>query len=153
MKVILLENINKLGKKNQVKMVKSGYAKNFLFPNKKAVLATQAELDKLDRFKEQQEEEAEQELIRYQTIASELDGYELEIKVKASEDNKLYGAINPNKISEELNQLGFIVSADQIKLKETIKELGEYELSVELPHNLECNIKLIVSQEEELKAK
>lgn len=151
MKVVLLQNIKKLGKKNEVKIVKNGFARNFLIPQKKAILATQAELDKLDQLKQKQKEEAEQELIRYQNLASELDGYELEMKTKVSDDGKLYGSINNSQISEKLNQNGFKISADQIKLKNPIKEIGEYETIIELPHNLECAIKVIITEKENKK--
>ncbi len=149
MKVILLQDIKKLGKKKEVKIVKDGYARNFLLPNKKAILATQQELNKLDQLKKQEEQEAEQELLNYQNIASQLDGYEIEIKSKVSDEKKLYGAINAEKISEKLNQLGFSVNKEQIKLKEPIKETGEYDITIELPHNLECGIKLIITPQEE----
>ncbi len=151
MKVVLLQDIKKLGKKNEVKIVKNGFARNFLIPQGKAILATQTELDKLDQLKQKQKEEAEQELVRYQNLASELDGYELEIKTKVSDDGKLYGSINPSQISEKLNQNGFNVSTDQVKLKNPIKETGEYETVIELPHNLECAIKIIIAGKENKK--
>jgi len=147
MKVILLQDIDKLGKKGDLKEVADGYARNLLFPKKMAVLANKSEILKLKKQKEIDKEKAEEELIRFQEIASQIDGFELEIPAKIGEDNKLFGAITVLKISEELKKNNFEIEKGQIKLEETIKETGEYEIPIELPHNLEAKIKLIIIEE------
>ncbi len=147
MKVILLRDIEKLGKKGDLKDANRGYARNFLIPKNLAVLATESEIEKLEEQKELEAQEAEEELIRYQGIAEQMDGLELEISVKISEDNKLFGAITPVLIAEKLKERGFEIDKNQIKLEEPIKELGEREVMIELPHNLEVGIKVITSEE------
>ncbi len=147
MKVILLQDIDKLGKKGDLKEVADGYARNLLFPKKMAVLANKSEILKLKKQKEIDKEKAEEELIHFQEIASQIDGFELEIPAKIGEDNKLFGAITVLKISEELKKNNFEIEKDQIKLEEPIKETGEYEIPIELPHNLEAKIKLIIIEE------
>ncbi|MFH1387768.1 MAG: 50S ribosomal protein L9 [Patescibacteria group bacterium] len=147
MKVILLQDIDKLGKKGDIKEVADGYARNLLIPNKKAVLASKSEIIKAEEQKKIDTEKAEQELIRFQEVASRLDGFELEIPAKVGEDNKLFGAITTVKISEELKKNNFEIEKNKIKLEEPIKEIGEYEIPIELPHNLEAKIKLIVTEE------
>ncbi|MBU1177553.1 50S ribosomal protein L9 [Patescibacteria group bacterium] len=147
MKVILLQDIDKLGKKGDIKEVADGYARNLLIPNKKAVLASKSEIIKAEEQKKIDTEKAEQELIRFQEVASQLDGFELEIPAKVGEDNKLFGAITTVKISEELKKNNFEIEKNKIKLEEPIKEIGEYEIPIELPHNLEAKIKLIVTEE------
>ncbi|MFH1461112.1 MAG: 50S ribosomal protein L9 [Patescibacteria group bacterium] len=149
MKIILLEDVEKLGKKGEVKETADGYARNFLIPNKKAILASKDELAKLEEQKEIETQKAEQELAQFQEIASRLDGLEIEIKAKISEEEKLFGAVSPNQISEKLKEQGFEISKEQIKLEKPIKEIGEYEINVELPHNLEAQIKVIVTGEKE----
>ena len=147
MKVILLQDIDKLGKKGDLKEVADGYARNLLFPKKMAVLANKSEILRLKKQKEIDKEKAEEELIRFQEIASQIDGFELEIPAKIGEDNKLFGAITVLKISEELKKNNFEIEKGQIKLEEPIKETGEYEIPIELPHNLEAKIKLIIIEE------
>lgn len=145
MKVILLQNIEKLGRKNDIKIVADGYARNFLIPKKMAVLATEADLEELEEFKEAEIQQAEEELSRYQELASQIDGFEVEIPVKMNENGKLFGAITTAKIAESLKKAGFNVEQEQIKLKEPIKEIGEYEIDIEFPHKLEAKIKVVVS--------
>jgi len=147
MKVILLQDIDKLGKKGDIKEVADGYARNLLIPNKMAVLASKSEIIKAEEQKKINTEKAEKELVLFQEVASQLDGFELEIPAKVGEDDKLFGAITAVKISEELKKNNFEIEKNQIKLEEPIKEIGEYEIPIELPHNLEAKIKLIITEE------
>ena len=147
MKIILLKDVEKLGKKGEVKNVADGYARNFLIPNKLAALATKSELAKLEKQKEIETEKAEEELKLYQKIASQIDGLEIEILVKVSEEDKLFGAVTTSQIAEKLKEKNFEIKKEQIKLEEPIKEIGEYEVTVEFPHNLETKIKVIIIEE------
>ena len=147
MKVILLQDVDKLGKKGEIKEVADGYARNLLIPNKKAVLAKKSEILKLEAQKKIDSEKSEQELIHFQEVASQMDGFEIEIAAKVGDDGKLFGKITTLKISEELKKNNFDIDKNQIKLKEPIKEVGDYEIPIELPHNLEAKIKLIVIAE------
>jgi len=147
MKVILLQDVDKLGKKGEIKEVADGYARNLLIPNKKAVLAKKSEILKLEAQKKIDSEKSEQELVRSQEMASKIDGFELEVSAKVGEDNKLFGKITTLKISEELKKNNFEIDKGQIKLEEPIKEIGDYEIPIELPHNLEAKIRLIVVAE------
>ncbi|MBL7053458.1 MAG: 50S ribosomal protein L9 [Candidatus Portnoybacteria bacterium] len=147
MKIILREDVENTGKKDEIKEVTDGYARNFLFPNKLAVLANKSELAKLEERKKIEEEKAEEELTVFQKVASELDGFELEILAKISEEDKLFGSITSTKISEKLKENGFKIEKDWIKLKTPIKEIGDHEVSIELPHNLEVKIKVIITEE------
>jgi len=153
MKIILLEDIEKLGKRGDLKETNKGYARNFLIPKNLAVLATESEVEKLEEQKELEAQEAEEELLRYQEIAEQMDGLELEIPVKIGEEDKLFGAITPVLIVEKLKERGFEIDKNQIKLEEPIKELGEREVMIELPHNLEVGIKIIVLEEKKKEKK
>lgn len=149
MKVILLQDVEKLGKKNELKEVADGYARNFLIPNKMAILATKSEIARVEEQKKIDAQKSEEELNRFQELASQLDGMELEIKDKTDSDGNLFGGINTTKISEKLKEQGFEVKKTQIKITEPIKEVGESEVLIELPHNLEARIKVIVTAEKE----
>ncbi len=147
MKIILLEDVENTGKKDEIKEVADGYARNFLFPKKLAVLATKPELAKLEERKKIEEQKAEEELVRFQEIASKLDGFELEIPAKIGEEGKLFGSITSDKISEKLKENGFKIEKEWVKLEDSIKEIREYEVNIELPHNLEVKIKVIITEE------
>ena len=148
MKVILLQDVDGLGKKYEVKEAKDGYARNFLLPNKLAKAATKQALKWLDDQKEVIEKEAEEDLKKAQELASKLDGIEVAISVKVGEEGQLFESVTPQKISEKLKEMGFDVKKSQVKLENPIKEIGEFPVDINLSHNLEAEIKLIVSAEE-----
>ncbi len=147
MKVILLKDVEKLGKEGEIKEVANGYARNFLIPNELAVLATKDQIAKLEEIKEIESKQSEKELVKFQELATQLDGLELEISAKVSEEEKLFGAITNVQIVEKLKEQGISVDKEQIKLKDPIKEIGEYEINIQLPHNLEAKIKIIIVKE------
>ena len=148
MKVILLQDVDGLGKKYDLKEVKNGYAKNFLLPQELARAATKKALKWLDDQKEIISKEAEEDLKRAQELASKLDGAEVAIDVKIGEEGQLFESINNQKIAEKLKELGFEIKKSQIKLEEPIKELGEFPIKISLDHNLEVEISLVISGEE-----
>lgn len=151
MKVILLQNIDKLGKKNDVKEVADGYGRNFLIPRGLAVLATASEMKDLEEKKKLEAEQAEKELGQAQEIAAQIDGMEIDLPSKASPEGKLFGTIKAGQISDRLKELGFEVAKKQVKLIEPIKEVGDYEVAIEFPHNLEVKIKVSVYPLEQTK--
>jgi len=147
MKIILNQDVEKLGKRGEIKEVADGYARNFLFPKKLAVLATQKELDKLEMQIEIGAKKAEEQLAESQKMATGLDGLELEIPVKIGKDDQLFGAVTNTLIAEHLEKNKFEIKKSWIKIKSPIKELGEYEIIINLPHNLEAKIKIIVTKQ------
>ena len=82
-----------------------------------------------------------------QVVASSLDGSELNIAVKVGDEEQLFESINSQKIVEKLKEIGFEVKKSQIKLENPIKELGEFPVSIILGHNLEAEIKVIITAE------
>jgi len=147
MRVILLKDVENLGKKYEVKEVKNGYARNFLIPQGLAKPATETALIWLETQKEIEAKKAEEELKKIQEKATAIDGQELIIPVKMGEEGQLFESITPQKISEKLKELGFEIKKTQIDLKEPIKELGEFPIKIRLEHNLEAEIKVIVVEE------
>lgn len=154
MKVILLKDIENLGKKYEVKEVKDGYARNFLFPNNLAKAATKEALKWAELQKEIMAQKAEEELREIQEQVSKIDGLEIEIPVKIGEKEQLFEKIGAQKIAEKIKEISSVeVKKNQILLKEPIKELGEFEIKVKFEHNLEAKIIIIVSSQEENKEK
>ncbi|MCK4474095.1 50S ribosomal protein L9 [Candidatus Parcubacteria bacterium] len=149
MRVILLQDIENLGKKYDVKDVADGYARNFLIPGNLVKKADSKSLKLLEKQKELAAKKVEQELKKIQEIASAIDGQEIVIPVKIGEEKQLFESITPQKISEQLKELGFEIKKTQIILLEPIKEIGEYPVKIKFEHNLEAEIKVIISQEKE----
>jgi large subunit ribosomal protein L9 len=144
-KVILLQDIESLGKKYEIKEVKNGYARNLLLPEKLARAATKQALKWLADQKEVIEKEAEEDLKKAQELASSLDGLEINITVKIGDEGQLFESINSQKIAEKLKEMGFEVKKSQILLENPIKELGEFSVNINLDHNLEIETKVIVA--------
>jgi len=149
MKIILLKDVDKVGKQFEVKEVKEGYARNFLIAKGLAKPATEEALKWLEVQKEIKEKKAEDELKKAQDIASKIDDMELNIAVKVGEEGQLFESINSQKIAEKLKEMGLEIKKTQIELKEPIKEIGEFPIKIKLEHNLEVEIMMIVSKLEE----
>ncbi|MBU2540000.1 50S ribosomal protein L9 [Patescibacteria group bacterium] len=149
MKVILLQDIEKLGKKYDIKEIKDGYARNFLIPGNLVKLATKENLNWLNNQRKKEEEQAAEELKKVQESASTLDGTEINISVKVGGDEQLFESINEQKIVEKLKEAGFKIKKNQIKLEKPIKELGEFPIKIILDHNLEAEITIVVTAEKE----
>lgn len=147
MKVILLRDVEKLGKKFDVKEVADGYARNFLIPKGLAKPATESALKTLEAEKAAAEAMAVEDLKKTEEMVAALDGQEIEIPAKAGEDGKLYGSLTPLKIAKTLKDKGMEIKKNQIKLSAPIKEVGEHEIIIEFPHGLEAKVKLIVAEE------
>jgi large subunit ribosomal protein L9 len=147
MKVILLQDVEGLGKKYDLKEVKNGYARNFLLPEKLVRAATRQALKWLAGEKEIIEKQAEEDLKKAQASASGLDGLELNIVMKVGDEGQLFESVNSQKIAEKLKEMGFEVKKSQVKLENPIKDLGEFPVSISLDHNLEVEIKVIITAE------
>ena len=147
MKVILLQDVEDLGKKGDVKNVADGYARNFLFPKKLAMFATEEAIAELEKQKELEAKIAEEELKEVQVIVAQIDGLEFEVVEKIDESGKLYGSINEVRIAKILKDKGFDIKKKQIKSPQPIKETGEFPITILFDHGLEAEIKIIVVEE------
>jgi len=149
MKVILIKDIKKLGKKYEIKEIADGYVRNFLLPNNLVKIATKKALKELEEQEKIETEEAEKELKQIQQIVSKIDGQEIEIFARVKENGELYGSITPFKITRALKDKGFRIKKDQIKFKEPIKKMGEHSTIISFDHGLEAEIKVIIKEEKE----
>src|SRR3989344_1074857 len=148
MKVILLQDIETLGKKWEIKEVADGYARNFLIPNKLAKLATAQAVEEAELMIEKEDEQAKKDLESVESLVSRLDGYEVKIKMPVGEEGQVYSSVNTQNISSSLKEEGFEVSPKQIKLEEPINEIGELPVVVGFYHGLEAEITVIVEGQE-----
>jgi large subunit ribosomal protein L9 len=149
MQVIFLKDVEKVGKKFEVKEVKDGYARNFLLPQGLAKPATKEALEWLEVQKEIQEKKAEGDLKKAQELASSLDDLEVVISVKTGDADQLFESVTAQKISEKLKEMGFDIKKSQIGLEEPIKEIGEFPIKIKLEHNLEVEIRVEVIKSEQ----
>ncbi len=147
MRVILLQDIDKLGKKYEVKEVKDGYARNFLIPRGLAKPAIKEALKWLEVQKEIEEKRAEKDLKEIQERATGIDGQEIIIPVQVGDAGQLFESIGTQKVNEKLQKLGIEIKRNQIILEKPIKELGEYPIKIKFAHNLEAEIKVIIVEE------
>lgn len=146
MKIVFLTDVKNIGKKGEVKNVADGFARNFLFPQKMAELATDMVVQKnqLEMKKNMQIQEAA--LKKVQDLADNLSGSEIVVKAKTKK-GKLFGAISKKKIVKELEKKEIFVEEKAVALKEAIKEEGEYEIKVELGHGIETVFNLKIESE------
>jgi len=147
MKVVLLQDIDRIGKKYEIKEVKDGYARNFLIPKGLVKIATLQAVEWADMQKEILEKKAEEELAKIQKVASEMDGLEVTIPVKIGEKDQLFEKITEQKVAEKFKEMGFDVKKTQILMENPIEEIGEFPIKIKFDHNLEAEITVIVVEE------
>ena len=148
MEVILLERIEKLGQMGDVVKVKDGFARNFLLPQKKALRASEDNLAYFEKEKVTLEANNLKQKQEAEVILTKLDDFNLIIIRQAGETGQLYGAVNTNDVKTSLNENGFVVEKNQVKLDKPIKELGIHKVSVKLHPEVQAIISVIVSRSE-----
>lgn len=148
MKVVLLQDVPKLGKKGQVINASDGYARNFLIPRGLAKEATADVLKQLE--KEREEEKKRQEMIKKEseTLLSELQKHVFKIKARAGESGKLFGALTSTDIAQEITKtIAKEFDKKWIVLDTPIKNIGIYDIAVKLPGGVSGKIKVEVIKE------
>lgn len=144
MKVILLQDVKKLGKKGDVIEASDGYARNFLFPRKLAEEATANALHVVNAKKENERKKKLAELEAAQKLAGELKGKEVTVNAKAGDNGRLFGAITNKDIAEVVNNT-FKLSIEKKKIvMETIKVAGTYDVEIKLYPEVSTKIKVII---------
>lgn len=144
MKVILLEDIKGVGKKDEIINASDGYARNFLLPKKKAIEANTDNLNKLKAKQDSIKHKKDLELEEAKKTAEKMKTITLKITAKAGENGKIFGGVTSKEISEELKkQHGIEVDKKKITLAETIKVLGNFTADIKLFEGV--NSKLTIS--------
>lgn len=144
MKVILKENIEKLGFKDEIVDVKNGFARNFLIPKNKAVIATENAIKVLNEKLRQQESRLNEEIENANKTAEELSKLTIVIKSKLKEDGKkLFGSISSKQLVDEIGKQGIEIDRKFVKLS-SIKEIGSYTAEIRLHRKVNCSIEFTV---------
>ena len=147
MKVILIKDVENLGGIGDVKEVADGYARNFLIPKGYAEIATKTAMEKAKKIKIKKEKQAKEDLMNVEGVAEKLEGVSVIIRAKADESGKLYASIKTGEISKELGKKGFEINKNKIVIEGSIKEVGDYEVIINLEHGLETRIGVIVESD------
>ncbi|MCP6718068.1 MAG: 50S ribosomal protein L9 [Patescibacteria group bacterium] len=147
MRVILLKDIEDLGKKNEIKEVKDGYARNFLLPKGFAKIADKRSMEQLESQKELESQKAEEELKKTQALIEAIEGRAFVINVKTGDEGQLFESVSVGKLYEALKEQGFEVKKTQIEMVQPIKELGEFPVKLKFDHNLEAEVTIIIEEE------
>lgn len=148
--VILLEYVPNIGRAGQVVQVSEGYARNKLFPAGSAALASTPAGQKMEREQITKRKKKSEVLKAAQVLAERLEGTELVItaKVKDGEGEELFGSVSAKQISEELsNQGNFDIAVKQIRIKDPIRSLGTYKVTLQLIPEVDCELQITVVEE------
>jgi large subunit ribosomal protein L9 len=142
--VVLTENDPKLGQRGKVIKVSSGYAYNFLIPNKKAKLATASNLKSFDEEKARRSREEAEARSRAQELSKKIEALSLTLEMLAGEGEKLFGAVTTQDIQQALLSQGITLDKKSVHLEEPIKQLGAYTVMVKLHPEFQAKLKLWV---------
>ena len=144
MKVILLDDVSKVGRRGEVREVSDGYARNFLIPKKLALSATAGNLKNLDHIKKQADGKAARVKSDAEALRSRIEALTYEEKRQASEKGKLFGSVTSQDIVDFLDRSGIKVERRRVHLDEPIKALGETAVPVRLHHDVTAQLRVNV---------
>ena len=149
MQVILLQRIVNLGKLGETVDVKSGYGRNYLIPQGKALPATPANVEKFEARRAELEAIEAEELAAAQKRADPLTDVNVIMRAKSGEDGKLFGSIGTRDIADALTKSGLEVDRSEVKLPEgTLRQVGEYNVDIQLHHDIFASILVTILSED-----
>lgn len=145
MKVILLEDVKSLGKKDEIVDISDGYARNFILPKKKGLEATPKNLNDLKLKKKNEDKIAAEKLAEAQAFADELATKEVTVFIKTGSDGRVFGSVSTKEIAEEVSsQLGYSLDKKKMHLDVPVKAEGTYNVSIKLHPKVTGTLKVIV---------
>ena len=144
MKVILLKDVGALGSAGEVVQVKSGFARNFLIPKQHALVASDTNVAQFESKRKQHEAVAVKERRGAEDIAKKLESDSLTIQVKVGEDDRLFGSVTAQNITDLLSEKGYQFDRRAIQLTDPIRALGAYTIDVRLSTDVLAKVKLWV---------
>ena len=146
-KVILSEAIQGLGDAGDLVGVKVGYARNYLLPQGKALLATESKVRELEHHKRVVTEKAARDLNDLKALRDRLESVALEVTARVGEEGKLFGSVTTAHIAELLAEKGYKVDRRKIQLSEPLRELGDHVVPIRLQRDLTAEVALKISAE------
>ena len=149
MKVILLENVKRIGSIGEVIDVKRGFARNFLIANKKALYASKENIKEDEKIKTELSKKDTEKKQEASKIADQINGKEYSVKKLSTENNELYGSVKPTEISKMIHETNKIdIKPSMIQPVEEIKSLGKFKVKISLHSEVDAEITVTVSSAE-----
>lgn len=146
MDIILLESLNKLGKAGEIVTVKDGFAKNFLIPEKKAIIANKKNKADLENRITQINSHNDKKIAEATKLKEKLDGKKISMEMEANNDGGLYGAVSQKSVSESIFSSLEIKILPEALVLDPIKELGETEIQITLYGDIKANLHLEITK-------
>ena len=148
MKIILLDNIPKLGNIADIIEVKSGYARNYLIPQKKAMFASKENIEYVEKRKSELAKASSDEVAVAQEKADQINGSSAEIKVQVTEEGTMYGSVGTREISNAISSEKLVVDKSNVVLPlGPIKEVGEHLVTISFHPEVNAEVNIIISSE------
>ena len=147
MKVIFLKDVKGQGKKDEIKEVKDGYAKNFLIKNKYAVAYTETSNKRLTEEIETRKKKNEEDIKNANEIKKKLSKERIVFNVKTGKEDRVFGSISTKQIKDELDKLGYDIDKKKIMIDLPISSLGHHIVKVELHKEVIANLEVILNKE------
>lgn len=142
--LLLIHNVEHLGKQGDIVEVKSGYALNYLLPQGLATVATDHHMRMVDKHREKLRAIELEKLSDYRKLADELAKQSITIEANANDEGHLYGSVGSHEIVDGLKSAGFTLAQDQIRLDGPLKELGLYTVKIHLHSEVDASVKVWV---------
>jgi large subunit ribosomal protein L9 len=149
MKVLLCQDVEKLGWLGDIVEVKEGFARNYLLPQRVAIAATEANVKSLAEEKAKRAEQRALEQKRFEAAIKAVDGAQVIISAKTNEQGHLFGSVTAHDIAENLRGQGFEVHDSVVRLADHIKEIGTYEITLKYATDATALVKVVVVSQDE----
>ena len=149
MKVLLCEDINRLGWLGDVVEVKTGYARNYLLPQGLAKIANEAGIRSIAEEKARRSEQRKLDGKRLEEAVKAIEGAEAVVAAKANEQGHLFGSVNERQIAANLREQGFEVRDEIVQLPEHIKDIGTHSVTLKFGDNLTATINVVVVRDQD----
>ena len=148
MKVILKEDVQNLGQQGDVVEVKSGYARNYLMPQKLAILFTKQQKKSIEEAQRVEERKLEREKDQLESVLKQVEDLSLSLKMQSEEDSKLFGSVTKLDIVKLLEENGITIDKKYVDLSSPIKTLGEHKVNIVFTREMSASFTLTVEKED-----
>ena len=148
MKVILKEDVQTLGQQGDVVEVKSGYARNYLMPQKLAILFTKQQKKSIEEAQIVEKRKLEREKDQLESVLKQVEDLNLSLKMQSEEDDKLFGSVTKLDIVKLLEENGITIDKKYIDLSSPIKTLGEHKVNIVFTKEMSASFTLVVEKED-----
>src|SRR5690349_9044832 len=148
MQLVLIEDVPHLGKQGELVEVKPGYGRNYLLPRGLATAPTEHNRRLLERYKERVQQAREARIADLRVLAEQIQRTNVTVEVNANEEGHLYGSVGPQEVAAGLRSRNLLVEPAMVRMETPIKELGLYEVNLNLGYDIEAKVKVLVKPPE-----